>query len=325
MREREKGVDTMNDSEQVTGGPNISKDGAVAIVTGAASGLGLMISERLSREGIRVVMADVDIDSCRREAERLIAKGDRVVEAMYLDLADLESVRAFSELFLRDNKRLDLLLNNAGIMCPPLKRTSQGYESQFGVNHLGHFALTARLLPILASTPGSRVVVQTSIVHDTATIDFDDIDSGSSYSSWKAYKQSKLAMLLFALELQRRLSTLGIDDPISVACHPGLVDTALYRNSRFMRLFLMPFMHGREAGIAPALMAALDPDVKGGELYGPDGWRGFKGRAVRTPPLGQGNDVPLASRLWTVSKDMVAIDMDEVLCEIAHRNLDPSL
>lgn len=287
-----------------------------AIVTGAAGGLGLRMSELLSATGHRVIMADVDIEGCRVEAERLSDDGGET-EALFLDLADLRSVEEFASRFESKEPVLHLLVNNAGVMCPPMGRTAQGYELQWGVNHLGHFALTGHLLSTLARTPDSRVVTQTSIVHDTADINLDNLDSRVDHDPWKAYKQSKLAVLLFSLELQRRLDHHLLDHPLSLACHPGLVDTGLYRNSRLMRLFLKPFMHGLDAGAAPAMVAATCQDIRGGDLIGPDGWRGFKGAPNKCEPLGRGGDLTLASKVWNISKKMTGIDMDSILEDIS--------
>ncbi|MHC1680979.1 MAG: hypothetical protein AB9860_07040 [Methanomassiliicoccales archaeon] len=138
---------------------------------------------------------------------------------------------------------------------------------------------------------------------------FKDINSDRSYSPWKAYKQSKLATLLFSRELDRRLSALGIDAPLSIASHPGLVNTHLYRNRERMRRWLRPFMHSLEDGAMPALRAALDPNAEGGQLFGPDGWMEFKGRAVLVRPHRRGRDLGLASRVWTLSEKMTGLDL----------------
>ncbi|MDD3398241.1 MAG: SDR family NAD(P)-dependent oxidoreductase [Candidatus Methanomethylophilaceae archaeon] len=293
----------------------------VAIVTGAASGLGLHISRSLAHAGMKVIMADLDIVKCQMEATELCSDGLSVV-ASELDLADTVSIRTFVNWFLSEHDHLDLLLNNAGVMMPPFQRTAAGQEPHWAINHLGHFALTTELLGILESTPGSRVVTQSSIVHDTASIDFDDIEGRRRYCPWKAYKQSKLATLLFSLELQRRLSSMEISNPISVACHPGLVWTPLYRNSRAFGMMLRPFMHSIDLGIEPALLAAMGPQVSGGDFYGPKGWRGFKGPAGKVQPLGKGSDSELAAKVWELSKTMTGLDPDRAMYLISKKASD---
>ncbi|MBI0582131.1 MAG: SDR family NAD(P)-dependent oxidoreductase [Methanomassiliicoccales archaeon] len=285
-------------------------DGKWAIVTGAASGLGASIAEALSVKGAFVVLADKDVKGARSVAERILSSvpgaGPTVHE---MDLADLGSIERFASWYTAEHDALDLLINNAGIMTPPYGRTAQGFESQIGINHLGHFALTYHLFPLLSATPGSRLVTQTSIVHRGGKINFQDINSERSYSPWNAYKQSKLATLLFSRELDRRLSYIGVDAPMSIACHPGLVNTQLYRNRERMRSWLRPFMHDLEAGAMPALRAALDPAAKGGQIYGAGGWMEFKGPAVLVPPHRRGKDMELASRVWDLSEKMTGLDL----------------
>ncbi len=285
-------------------------DGKRAIVTGAASGLGAYIAEALSAKGAAVVLADKDLKGAESVAERIrssVPGSEPCVQE--LDLSDPVSIERFASLYRAERRTLDLLINNAGIMTPPYGRTALGFESQWGVNHLGHFSLTYHLLPLLCATPGSRLVTQTSIVHRGGRINFNDINSERSYSPWNAYKQSKLATLLFSRELDKRLRALGIESPISIASHPGLVNTHLYQNRERMRRWLRPFMHGLEFGAMPVLRAALDPNAKGGQLYGPDGWMEFKGRAVPVRPHRRGRDMALASQVWTLSEMMTGLDL----------------
>lgn len=285
-------------------------DGKMAVVTGAASGLGAAIAEALSMKGAAVVLADIDVEGAGSVAERIRSMVPGSAPSVHeLDLADPVSIERFASWYEEENATLDLLINNAGIMTPPYGRTVMGFESQFGVNHLGHFSLVYHLLPLLCATPGSRLLTQTSIVHRGGSINFKDINSQRSYSPWKAYKQSKLATLLFSRELDRRLGALGVAAPLSIASHPGLVNTQLYRNRERMRRWLRPFMHGLDQGTMPALRAALDPLAKGGQLYGPDGWMEFKGRAVLVHPHGKGKDLELASGLWDLSEEMTGLDL----------------
>ncbi len=293
-------------------------DGRLAIVTGAASGLGAFIAEALSIMGATVVLADIDVKGAGSVAERIagsVPGAEPTVRS--LDLADPVSIERFAKWYSGEKGALDLLINNAGIMTPPYRLTANGFEYQWGVNHLGHFALTYHLLPLLCSTPGSRLVTQTSIVHRGGSINFRDINSQRSYSPWKAYKQSKLATLLFSRELDRRLRGLELEFPISVASHPGLVNTQLYQNRERMRRWLRPFMHDLEAGAMPALKAALDPAVEGGRIYGPDSWMEFKGRAVEVRPHRKGRDMDLAARVWEASVTMTGLDLSARLAECA--------
>lgn len=291
-------------------------DGKRAIVTGAASGLGAYITEALCMKGATVILADINVKGAESVAERIDSSlPDSKTVVCMLDLADPASIYDFATLYKTEYDTLNILIDNAGVMTPPYGRTVQGFETQWGVNHLGHFSLAYYLLPVLSSTPGSRLVTQTSIVHRGGKIDFKDINSQRSYSPWKTYKQSKLATLLFSLELDRRLRSLGMDAPISVASHPGLVNTPLYRNRERMRRWLKPFMHELEAGAMPALRAALDQKVEGGQIYGTDGWMEFKGRATLVRPHGKGGDMDLASRVWKLSESMTGLDFSAQLEE----------
>ena len=293
-------------------------DGKRVVVTGGASGLGAYIAEVLCAKGASVVLADRDVKGAEEVAEKIASSVPGAdVSVRFIDLADPVTIEDFATWYMSEYSTLDILVNNAGIMTPPYGKTVKGFESQLGVNHLGHFTLAYHLLPVLASTPGSRLVTQTSIVHRGGKINFKDINSERSYSPWKAYKQSKLATLLFSRELDRRLRSLGMEAPVSVASHPGLVDTQLYRNRERMRRWLKPFMHELEAGAMPALRAALDPEARGGQLYGTDGWMEFKGRAVPVRPHGKGKNTDLASKVWELSENMTGLDFSARLRECA--------
>lgn len=293
-------------------------DGKRVVVTGGASGLGAYIAEALCAKGASVVLADRDVKGAEKVAGKIASSvPGAYVSVRFLDLADPVPIEDFATWYMSEYNTLDILVNNAGIMTPPYGKTVKGFESQLGVNHLGHFTLAYHLLPVLASTPGSRLVTQTSIVHRGGKINFKDINSERSYSPWKAYKQSKLATLLFSRELDRRMRSLGMEAPISVASHPGLVDTHLYRNRERMRRWLKPFMHELEAGAMPALRAALDPEARGGQLYGTDGWMEFKGRAVLVRPHGKGRSADLASKVWELSENMTGLDFSARLRECA--------
>lgn len=291
-------------------------EGKIAIVTGAASGLGAHIAEVLCIKGASVVIADLNVKRAEQVAEKISSLvPDAKIYVKMLDLADSASIEKFATWYKTEHSTLDILINNAGIMTPPYGLTAQGFELQLGINHLGHFSLVYHLFPALHSTPGSRLVTQTSIVHRGGKINFKDINSERSYSPWKAYKQSKLAALLFSRELDIRMKSLGIDNPISISSHPGLVNTDLYLNRERMRRWLKPFMHNIEAGAMPVLRATLDPMAKGGQSFGTDGWMEFKGKAVIVRPHGKGKDMSLASKVWEISEDLTGLNFSSRLNE----------
>ncbi len=291
-------------------------EGKMAIVTGAASGLGAYIAEALCIKGASVIIADVNVERAKQVSEKIsFLVPDAKIYVQMLDLADPVSIEKFATWYKAEYNTLDILMNNAGIMTPPYGLTVKGFESQLGINHLGHFSLAYHLFPTLYFTPGSRLVTQTSIVHRGGKINFKDINSKKSYSPWKAYKQSKLATLLFSRELDVRMRSLGIEYPISISTHPGLVNTDLYLNRERMRRWLKPFMHDIEAAAVPALRAALDPMAKGGQSFGIDGWMEFKGKAVTVRPHGKGKDMRLASKVWEISEDMTGLNFSARLNE----------
>ena len=286
--------------------------GRTTIVTGANTGLGFHVARHLARKGAQVVLA------CRSEAkaqeamQRIAAESPRASLAfLELDLGDLQSVRSAAET-ARGYDRIDVLINNAGVMIPPLTRTAQGFESQFGINHLGHFALTALLLDKIGETPNARIVTTASLAHKSGHIDFDDPNAERGYSRIVRYQMSKLANLLFAYELDRRLRARGADT-LSVACHPGIADTELSRYLpgimvSLIRPFVGPFFNSAEQGAWPTLMAATAPEVKGGQYFGPSKRGETTGPAVRVGSTRASHDEALARRLWDLSIELTGID-----------------
>ncbi|WP_155058380.1 oxidoreductase [Streptomyces blattellae] len=291
--------------------------GRIAVVTGANSGIGYVTARELARKGARVVLA------CRSEARGHEA-GDRLVteapgadvEFGRLDLADLRSVRDFAHWYPYD--RLDLLVNNAGVMALPYGTTADGFETQFGVNHLGHFALTGLLLPTLLATPGARVVTVSSTMHATSNIDINDLNSEHRYRRWTAYARSKTANLLFTHELARRLTAHG-SDVVAAAAHPGYAATNLQTagprmadrrlSERFMRIGNRFFAQSSDAGALPTLYAATAPEVRPDSFTGPSfaGWRGAPAPAWRAPWTL--ND-KAGDRLWTESEHLTGVTYD---------------
>jgi NAD(P)-dependent dehydrogenase (short-subunit alcohol dehydrogenase family) len=282
--------------------------GRIAVVTGANTGIGLETARMLAQKGARVVLA------CRNPAKgeaavlRIAAErpaGSAVFAP--LDLSDLDSVAAFAGSFAAANPQLDLLVNNAGVMVPPLGRTKQGFELQFGTNHLGHFALAARLLPLLERTARARVVVVSSSAQNLGRIDFDDLNwERRSYSAWSAYGQSKLANMMFALELRRRLAQVGSELRVTAA-HPGWTATDLQRTSGIVRWLNPLFAMKPHDGALPTLRAATDPSAESGSYWGPSRFGEMNGPPDRARISERAKDEIIAKRLWDESERLAGI------------------
>lgn len=284
------------------------QSGKVAIVTGANSGIGYETALVLAEKGAAVVMACRNLQKAEPAADEIRQSnppGEVVV--MELDLGDLDAVRRFAAAFQERYDRLDLLINNAGIMMPPYGKTAQGFETQIGVNHLGHFALTGLLLDLLLQTPQSRVVTVSSGAHRYGRIDFDDLHwERKAYKPNPAYGQSKLANLLFTYELQRKLTAAG-KDTIAVAAHPGWTETNLQRHSG-LAAFLNPFLaQPQPMGAPPTLMAATGPRVRGGDYYGPDGLMEMRGYPTLVQSSDASHNLAAARQLWEVSEQLTGV------------------
>jgi len=289
------------------------QSGKVAVVTGANTGIGYETARTLAAKGARVVLACRSREKGEAAVARITAERPAGrAEFAALDLSDLDSVCAFANAFNRDNDRLDLLINNAGVMMCPESKTAQGFELQFGVNHLGHFALTALMLPLLRATPNARIVTVSSIAHRSGKMVFDDLHFATrGYSAMGAYTQSKLANLLFTFELQRKLQTAGAE-MIAVAAHPGWTSTDLQRHTWWARMLNPLFAMSSERGALPTLRAATAADVKGGEYYGPDGWREMKGDPARVGTTETAKNLEDAARLWTVSEELTGVRFENL-------------
>ncbi|MEZ4385340.1 MAG: oxidoreductase [Nannocystaceae bacterium] len=283
--------------------------GRVVIITGATSGLGKEAARVLAGKGARVVMAvrDVAKGACvAREIGATLAGAE--VDVMKLDLASLASVRAFAADFAAARERLDVLINNAGVMMCPYAKTEDGFEIQMGTNHLGHFALTGRLLPLLRATPGSRVVATSSFGHAMGDIDFSDVNwERRPYNTNRAYGDSKLANLYFTYEFARRYRD-DPDAPTAVAAHPGATVTELARHTPWIRLFNRFVAQKVEIGALPTLMAATAPGVRAGDYYGPEGPFGVRGYPTKVESNARSHDVALAERLWALSEEMTGVE-----------------
>ncbi len=287
--------------------------GKIIIVTGGASGIGFAASEVFASVGAELVLAVRNPVKGEKAAAKIRAKHQAVsVTVMHLDLGDLESVRRFATEFTGRFDRLDLLINNAGVMVPPYARTKDGFELQFGTNHLGHFALTAHLLPLLMATPLSRIVTVSSIAARRAKIQFTNLDGSNGYNPMTFYRQSKLANLLFAIELQHRLDRAEAST-ISVACHPGIsVTNLLSRGSGRETGVILKWLMGIVAqpavkGALPTLYAATHPDLRGGEYIGPDGPGNTKGDPIMNNDPEKLFNKDLSSRLWQVSEELTGV------------------
>jgi NAD(P)-dependent dehydrogenase (short-subunit alcohol dehydrogenase family) len=288
--------------------------GRTVVITGANTGIGLETAMALAEHGAGVVLACRDTGKAGRAAARITeAAPGAVVEVARLDLASLASVREAAAQIRSRHQRLDVLINNAALMMPPSGRTEDGFELQIGTNHLGHFALTGLLLDRLMATPGSRIVTVSSVAHRQGRVDVNDLHFRQRpYRRTAAYGQSKLANLMFAYELQRRLDAAGAA-AISVAAHPGTVRSDLQRHiagaTRVTGNALMRLLGQRDAAMAalPALRAATDPGVRGGEYYGPDGFLGLTGHPVRAESSARSHDVATQKLLWAESERLTGV------------------
>jgi NAD(P)-dependent dehydrogenase (short-subunit alcohol dehydrogenase family) len=290
--------------------------GRVAIVTGANSGLGLATARELARHGARVVLACRDTAKGERALREIEAAAPGAqLELAALDLGSLASVAAFATSFRSDHDGLDLLVDNAGVMAPPRRQTADGFELQLGTNHLGHFALAGRLIGAMAGRADARVVTLSSNAHKLGRIDFDDLQSERRYSRWRAYGQSKLADLMFALELDRRLRAAGASVK-SVAAHPGYAATNLQTAAaplldRLVMQVANPIIaQSADRGALPTLYAATHPGLAGGSYVGPDGIGELRGHPHLVSPNRAARDADVAARLWSVSEELTGVRFD---------------
>jgi len=298
--------------------------GKTALVTGANSGIGYQAAVELARHGAHVVLGVRDVNKGHAALETLLREATinhvgqgltrPSAEIALLDLASLASVRNFGIGFAARRQPLDLLVNNAGVMALPTRElTEDGFERQFGTNHLGHFALTGYMVPLLLAAAAPRVVTVSSLAHRNGTIDFDNLQSERKYTPWKAYQNSKLANLLFAFELHRRARAVG-SNLSSIACHPGISQTNLVASgpgSDFktnllfgpLRFLTSPDSEGAE----PTLYAAGNPLANSGEYIGPDGFMEFRGHAKVVRARKKAYDPEVAAKLWTISEQLTGI------------------
>jgi NAD(P)-dependent dehydrogenase (short-subunit alcohol dehydrogenase family) len=287
-----------------------SQKGRVAIVTGSNVGLGYETALGLIKKEIKVILA------CRNAAKAEQAKKDLLkevpeaeLEIILIDLSRMASVKAFAQTFLEQYDRLDLLINNAGLLVPKYQETEDGFEVQWATNYLGHFLLTGLLLPTLLKTANSRVVSLSSLSHRQGEIKFDNLNRKKRFSGYNAYAQSKLACLMYGYELQRRLEAHGYTQTISTIAHPGISITSVGRNLPKLAMWLASIFeplisHKPNKGALPTLWAALAP-ADGGDYFGPKGWRQIKGAPGKVSPAKRAKDEAVAKRLWEVSEELL--------------------
>jgi len=286
--------------------------GKTVIVTGANSGIGYYTALELARAGAEIVLACRSAEKGAEAAARINAEAPGRAKFLRLDLADFASVHEFAGTFKEKHGTLDILINNAGVMAPHRRQvTAQGFELQFGVNFLGHFLLSRLLLPVLMDAATPRVVQISSIAHRQGRIDFEDLQSERRYKPWPAYQQSKLAMLIFAQELQRR-SDAGGWGLVSLAAHPGIAATELVANGPGNKSLMALLLNiGKafvvqpgDAGAWPTILAATDPHAAPGAYYGPAGPGEFRGRPGPAKTKPQALDAQAGARLWQVAEEL---------------------
>jgi len=289
-----------------------AQQGRTAVVTGANTGIGFEAAAVLAQRGAVTILACRDTGKAERAVARLSAAAPQAtVSVVRLDLASLDSVRAAAEQIRASHSRLDLLINNAGLMMPPRGTTADGFELQFGTNHLGHFALTGLLLDLMLSVPGSRVVTVSSNGHRTGRINFADLQSERRYGRMTAYAQSKLANLMFTYELERRLRAAEAAT-IALAAHPGSAGTELVRHIPGVLQTVYDraggvFRQSAAMGALPTLRAATDPEARGGEYYGPSGFGQLTGYPVRVSSNSRSHDEAAQRRLWAESERLTGV------------------
>ena len=303
----------MNEKWTVSDIPDLT--GKVIIVTGGNSGIGYEEVKAFSKNGASTIMASRNLEKATKAKNKILKRiPEAKIEIIELDLANLESIYKFTDEFKKKYEKLDVLVNNAGIMMVPYQKTVDGFESQIGTNHLGHFALTGLLLDTLKKTKGSRIINVSSIGHRSGKMDFDNFlfENGLGYTKMGAYGRSKLANLLFTYELNRRLEKSG-EDTISVASHPGISNTRLADHMYgifkiILKPIAMSFLQSAAKGALPTIRAAVDPNVKGGEYYGPKiRDKEFRGPPVKVESNKASHSEKDAQKLWEISEELTKI------------------
>ncbi|MEP6775840.1 MAG: oxidoreductase, partial [Chloroflexota bacterium] len=274
------------------------------IVTGGNSGIGFESARVFARAGARVVLACRNMAKAQHAADLICTETPQArLELMHLDLASLDSVHAFATEAIKRLPSIDVLCNNAGVMAVPFSKTKDGFELQLGTNHLGHFALTGLLFDKIAASAPSRIVTVSSLAHTTGQIRFQDLHSANGYARWAAYSQSKVANLLFAYELDRRLRARKLDVK-SVACHPGISSSNLYKGGAFWLRTALLIAQSSKRGALPEIYAAVDPRVQGGDYIGPSGIMEARGLPAKVQSSALSHDPEIAKWLWSASEEL---------------------
>ncbi len=287
------------------------QNGKIAIVTGSSSGIGYETARVLANKNAKVIIAVRNLEKGEKAKSKIINQNSNAeIEVMNLDLADLNSVKSFSDSFKQKYSQLDLLINNAGVMIPPYSKTKDGFELQMGTNHFGHFALTLQLIDLIKNTPNSRIVNVASNAHKYGKINFDDLNwEKRKYKPMRSYGDSKIANLYFTSELAKKLNN-NENNIIVTAAHPGWTATDLQRYSKLFEFMNGLFAMEIKQGALPTLRAAIDNNVKNGDYYGPDGWQGWRGYPVKVDPNKLAKEKTIAERLWKVSEDLTGIKLN---------------
>lgn len=284
------------------------QNGKVVIVTGATSGLGKEATKVLSQKGATIIMAARNIEKAKKVRDEIIKINPTAkIDIKSLDLSSLESIKLFADDFLKSYNQLDILINNAGIMYCPYSKTKDGFEMQMGTNHLGPYALTAQLMPLLINTANSRIVNTASLAHLTGNIDFEDINwENRKYKTMQAYADSKIANLYFHYELAQKLNGQK-NAPLIIAAHPGWTKTELDRHIGLVGIMSSIIGQKVEMGVLPTLRAATDPQALSGDYFGPDGFREMRGNPVKVKSNAMSLNAQKAEQLWILSEKLTGI------------------
>lgn len=285
------------------------QSGKIVIVTGSSSGIGYETARVLANKNAKVIIAVRNLEKGENAKSRIISQNKKAdVDIMKIDLSDLSSVKSFANDFNSKYDKLDLLINNAGVMIPPYSKTKDGFELQFGTNHLGHFALTLQLLNLIKSTPNSRIVNVASNAHKYGNIDFNDLNwEKRKYKAMRSYGDSKIANLYFTKELAKKIDSKNV---LVTAAHPGWTATELQRHSGVFEFANKFFAMPTEQGALPTLRAATDLDAKSGDYYGPNGWQEWKGYPVLVQTNALAKDENIAKKLWKVSEELTKVKFE---------------
>lgn len=282
--------------------------GRIVIITGSSSGIGFHAANALANKNAKVIIAVRNLKKGDDAAKKIFAQNKNAdIEVLYLDLAKLDVIRQFVKIYKEQYDKLDLLINNAGVMIPPYSKTADGFEIQFGTNHLGHFALTALLFDLIKNTNNSRVVNVSSGAHKLGNINFNDLNwEKRKYNAWKAYGDSKIANLYFTYELCRRLQNKKLNTK-TTAAHPGWTSTELMRYSTIPKFLEKFFAMKPEKGALSILRAATDENAENGDFFGPDGLFEMRGFPIKVHSNDLSHDKNIATELWNISENLTDI------------------